>query len=321
MNILFVFGNGLDINLGLKNSYQDFYDYYLDRPSSSPLIENLKAHLKKERYGQWSDLELGLGKYTEEVDSVEDLEVIYHELDDYLQSYLKVSMTNFSIDDNIRNNFIRDLNTSYRGLPGVASEEVNYFLRQNPSHKINIMSFNYTNVVERILYYKISNKSFPLPISQNSSVYSVQHIHMTLSHSDIIMGVNDESQIKNNSLICPECKGLIVKPYINQRLGMRVDSECMNLINNAEYICLFGLSLGETDNLWWKAIGERMRTSSARLVFYYYDKDKITYNNRLILKMDFCRDLLMKRMDMKTIPADLPNRIYIGYKADLFGGK
>jgi hypothetical protein len=321
MNILFVFGNGLDINLGLKNSYQDFYDYYLDRPSSSPLIEKLKDHLKKERYGQWSDLELGLGRYTEEVDSVEDLEVIYHDLDDNLQSYLKVSVTSFSIDDSLRNNFIRDLNTSYRGLPGVASQEVNYYLSQIPNHNINIMTFNYTNVVEKILYFKIPNKTFPLSISQFSSVNSVQHIHMTLNHSDIIMGVNDESQIKNNTLICSECKGLMIKPYINQRLGMRVDSECMYNINNADYICLFGLSLGETDNIWWKAIGERMRTSSARLVLYYYDKDIITYNNRLILKMDYCRDLLMRRMDIKNMPSDLPNRIYIGYKADIFSGK
>ena len=63
MNLLFVYGNGLDINLGLKTGYQDFYDYYLNEvPSSSPLIEKMNKHLSKERYNNWSDLGLEIGR-------------------------------------------------------------------------------------------------------------------------------------------------------------------------------------------------------------------------------------------------------------------
>lgn len=319
MNLLFVFGNGLDMNLGLKTGYQDFYDHYLNKvPSSSPLIEKMKNHLSKERYKNWSDLELGLGAYTTEVDSVEDLELIYHDIDDALQSYLKLTLLSFNVDDKMKNNFIKDLQSSYRELPSAASNEIQSFIREYNTYFVNVLSFNYTNVVERILHHNRSNKTLPYPITQNFVVNSIQHIHMSLDQSDIIMGVNDESQILNKALICPDCKGLMVKPYINQRLGSRVDSECKNIIKQTDYFCLFGVSLGETDNMWWKEIGKRMNTSHARLVMYYYDKDKIIYNNHLIRKYDECRELLMNRLDIKNVTPDLESRIYVGYKPNIF---
>ena len=42
MNVLFILGNGFDINLGLHTGYQDFYEYYLKQPSTNPVIVKLK---------------------------------------------------------------------------------------------------------------------------------------------------------------------------------------------------------------------------------------------------------------------------------------
>lgn len=38
MKILYIIGNGFDLNLQLKTSYKDFYDYYKSTESSTDSI-------------------------------------------------------------------------------------------------------------------------------------------------------------------------------------------------------------------------------------------------------------------------------------------
>ena len=57
--ITFFVGNGFDINAGLDKKYSDFYQYYF-----SQYPEDMLAKSIKEDYDFWSDLEIGLGKYT-----------------------------------------------------------------------------------------------------------------------------------------------------------------------------------------------------------------------------------------------------------------
>ena len=61
MNVLFLIGNGFDINLGMPTDYQSFYDFYLKQKSDSEAISKMKKYLAQERYESWSDLEWGLG--------------------------------------------------------------------------------------------------------------------------------------------------------------------------------------------------------------------------------------------------------------------
>lgn len=60
MNVTYILGNGFDLNLGLKTSYYDFYDYYKNIPSPNEDIENLKEDIKS-NINQWSDLEHRIG--------------------------------------------------------------------------------------------------------------------------------------------------------------------------------------------------------------------------------------------------------------------
>lgn len=68
MNIVYLIGNGFDRNLGLKTSYQDFYQYYQQQPSSTEDILKIKQLMKNEPSEFWSDLELALGRITTEFD-------------------------------------------------------------------------------------------------------------------------------------------------------------------------------------------------------------------------------------------------------------
>lgn len=82
MNIVYLIGNGFDINIGLKTRYKDFYDYYLalDSSGDNEHVKKLKEHLKEtlstdDKY--WSDLEIALGAYTTNFSSLEELELAY----------------------------------------------------------------------------------------------------------------------------------------------------------------------------------------------------------------------------------------------------
>ena len=89
MNVLYIIGNGLDISLGMKTDYQNFYDYYMSQPTLDPVILHLKESIKEGRYQTWADLEAGLGKYSGTISSDKDFLKCLSELKAYLGLYIK----------------------------------------------------------------------------------------------------------------------------------------------------------------------------------------------------------------------------------------
>ncbi|MEB2787271.1 AbiH family protein [Algoriphagus persicinus] len=74
MNILFLIGNGFDLNLGMNTRYADFYEYYNKYiKSSSPKVLTLKNEIS-ENLQNWSDLELALGQYSSNWGSLDDFD-------------------------------------------------------------------------------------------------------------------------------------------------------------------------------------------------------------------------------------------------------
>ena len=82
MQTVFLIGNGFDVNLGLKTRYTEFYDYYLNIPTKNENVKKLKLHLKENKSDFWSDLEIGLGKYTANLSSYEQVEEAYDDIND-----------------------------------------------------------------------------------------------------------------------------------------------------------------------------------------------------------------------------------------------
>ena len=319
MKTLFIIGNGFDINLGLPTGYQDFYNYYLKQPSSSEQISSLKKHLKIERYNTWADLELGLGDYTKNLATEEDIEIILHDLSDYLKAYLLEVSDSFTPLSTFADQFFRDLAQPYRSLPGGMSRAVASFCAsQGLPINIDVVSFNYTDVLEKLIRAGRVNASLPMIIGENVILTSIRHIHMTVHDLDIILGVNDETQIKNDALRTDRVKTLMVKPYVNDQLETLIDEECLALINGADLICLFGVSLGETDAMWWEAIGNHIEKTSSKLLYFAYDNAEIKYNNQLIEKRQYYRSLLNKRLWGEQSATKWQNQIFVGYRTDLF---
>lgn len=111
MNILYIVGNGLDIQYGLKTKYSDFYKYQIPIYKEKNINENYYNIIydnilidQNTNWENWSDLELALGELTknseiDEEEFMEDLEEVSIDLNNYLSIVQdKFDLTGKTID-------------------------------------------------------------------------------------------------------------------------------------------------------------------------------------------------------------------------------
>ncbi len=287
MNITYIIGNGFDLCLGLNTRYSDFYDYYQNQLSPSEEVKQLKANIDRNKEN-WADLELALGEYTPNFKDSNSATEVMKDLCDHLTEYLKLQ--SFLIpqsNEKIKEEMLRCMaNPNEFFLPADREQIRSYYSDRLPAHgKITILSLNYTPSIERILDYKGNQ---PISIDSNDSwlgygtkVHPVLHPHHTLNGT-IIVGLNDESQIANQTLLGDEkFKEYFIKPACNKMLSFRTEDQCSDVINNSDLFVIFGSSLGATDKLWWQKIANRMVNSDSLLLLFIYNREMERTGRRL----------------------------------------
>lgn len=164
---IIIIGNGFDLNLGLKTSYNDF----INSKDFDRLIElenKLAIHLKsvKEK-NNWVDIENELASYSKRIKDV-NFKIEYGYLKSYLMNYLN------SVD-----------------LKNISKDSEAYKLIKNCPKNTAIYNFNYTNSILEILK----------ELSEDL-MKTIEHIfvHGSLKESDIIFGIEDKSGVKNEHL-------------------------------------------------------------------------------------------------------------------------
>ena len=94
MNLLYIIGNGLDIQYGLKTKYSHFYEYqlpkYQEKQKNSKYVNVIYDNIQEDKEN-WSDMELSLGELTKnsEIDEekfMQDLDDVNEDLNNYLRS-------------------------------------------------------------------------------------------------------------------------------------------------------------------------------------------------------------------------------------------
>ena len=320
MNITYIIGNGFDVNLGLKTRYQDFYDYYQNQPSPSEEVKQLKAHIDRNKEN-WADLELALGEYTSNFKDSNSATKVMEDLCDHLTEYLKLQ--SFLIpqsNEKLKEEMLRCLaNPNEFFLPADREQIRSYYSNSLLAHsKITILSLNYTPSIERILDYRDNQ---PISIDSNDSwlgygteVHPVLHPHHTLDVDDtILVGLNDESQIANQTLCNNETfKENFIKPACNKMLSSGIEKQCSDVINNSDLFVVFGSSLGATDKLWWQKIANRMVNSNSLLLLFIYDhkmkrtcrrlgEQKRTVINNFVSHLEGYTDTQIEDIKRKTL--------------------
>lgn len=276
MRTTFLIGNGFDLNSGFRTKYSDFFDYYLSKN-----ITKLTPGIIKFRKGlignpdDWSDLELALGRFSEEFDTEAEFVDILEHIQDELALYFSNLDTKFIIDNEERTKANCDLVDFDKYFTERDKQEFRNFkhLKDLSTNEVGIISFNYTSSIETVFDWKGRSQQFKSLSSMSNTnlqyrLSSIEHIHGTFK-DNMLIGVNDKSQIKNprfqNSK--PVVRS-IVKPEMNKNTESLREARCVKLINAANTICVFGMSLGETDKFWWKTIGEHLVLSDTKLVIF-----------------------------------------------------
>lgn len=314
MNILYILGNGFDIAQGMRTSYPDFYNYLFKQgKESNPLFEKLKEEIKQDKIN-WSDMEKAFGLFTSKIETYEDLETLYFEyLCKYLREYLKSEEDKFVPSDELQEKFIEDLilPSKYLGETDKQSYDILRKRFSSPTY-INIMTLNYTSTFEKLLSKWKWNGSNEIGLKNRSFiVQKINHVHGELKDS-IIIGVDNISQIakeefRNNE----DVEDILVKERSNLCMKFPRHQVCKNFIQSANLIVLFGVSLGDTDSMWWKLIGsEFKRRTDIILIEHVYTENNILETERQKLgRLERNRkNILFKKLDLED--KNIGNRLF-----------
>lgn len=152
MQILYLIGNGFDINLNMKTRYTDFYKFYQKIETENHVLRELKKNIEKD-VNTWSDLEYRLGQYMSRIKSYEEFEIIYDDLLEKFGDYLQEIEDKIDWDSSNINLFKDYLCFPERSLMQREINSINEFKNKfsNNHWRVDIVTFNYTRSIERLL--------------------------------------------------------------------------------------------------------------------------------------------------------------------------
>lgn len=321
MRILYIFGNGLDIAQGLATRYSDFYKY-LESKEGSFLLDEMKDSISSTTE-LWSDMEVGLGVFTEAALENEDFVNFYYELSDHLQDYLKQEEGKFTPTKEMCDKFIKGLENLITGMEGGDVTRFNGHISRHfiPAKDISIITLNYTHTIEKLT----KHLEFESKISSNKEfVDNIIHLHGELDDT-IVIGVDNEAQIANDDFKNNEAiKDILVKEQSNFVMKNGNADRCRQLISEANIIVLYGVSLGETDARWWEYIGNVLVNTRYTLIIQHIfnPKYKILRTRRQQLgRMEReAMEILSSKLNIdKKLLNDLRDRIFFIYNSTAFG--
>lgn len=319
MNIVFLLGNGFDINLGMKTRYPDFYRYFKEKESSSHLVKNLQNSIT-ENIINWSDLELALGEYTSEFDTVAEFDEVYDYLLNALCDYLDEEFSKYDFGTLSISEFFKNLSIPEKFLTVQdATEVVEYKNKWKQSNKlINIISFNYTRSVEKIIE---GTKNNHLGTFDNTNYYlqNIIHIH-GFTDDRTILGVNDPSQVSNISFHKDsDFIEALIKIESNARQRHNIDKNCINLINSSDIIYIFGCSLGATDKFWWKLVADNLKRGIKVIIFFRAEEQNQRLGHRPLRIQRMVKKMFWEMADMSDEEKEIYDKnLYIKINAEIF---
>ena len=325
MRITFLLGNGFDLNLGLKTRYQDFYKYYLNQPSKSLSVIAFKGQLSK-NLENWSDLEIELGKYAKNFnkDNEENFIDLLYDIQDNLAEYLDQQDRQFDVSNSDKEKALDDLINFEKYL---TQRDRKVFSNYNNfgNNNISVFTFNYTKTFEKIYNWNGAQITIDNRRINGSSYYDrinlFEHIHGT-TMNNMILGVNDPSQILSDDLK-DSIKTLrsFIKTEMNYNTGTLRDERCVESIEKSDIICIYGMSLGDTDKYWWRKIGDRMANSSTVLVIFA-KKDEIIPNRRGYAQAgnkDLIKNIFLSHLEFDdTLKSKISKRILVCLNSEMF---
>ena len=333
MKILYLIGNGFDLHVGLKTAYMDFLKYYLNQPISDKIdlvgkryINRLKLDIK-DNIQLWSDLELQYGKHMSKLGGMgkaihtieEELDIINDDIREKLSLYIAGEEKRAIFAEDAKKSFIDDVVKPYTHLRDYERNEIDYRKSNSwhtTSNVVDFITFNYTRTLEHLLGKTPST-------ANGFEIHEPIHVH-GYHDKRMILGVNDASQIDNDELRqLTYATDTLVKTNNNHSYGIAHTNKCDTLIKNAQIICCYGLSFGETDKLWWEKVCDQLkRRGDLYIILFAYEHNMPDYANgghKLEYKMRQKRDDFLTKGGIKdSDKTNLATRIFVTFNDPCF---
>jgi hypothetical protein len=210
-------------------------------------------------------------------------------------------------------------------LPFTDSELLKQYMTNWHAHEwaVNIVTFNYTRSVEKItgitnekIKIGTHHKSVPIYLSK------IEHVHGFYDER-MVMGVNDISQIKNESFkIDVDVLDSLVKNECNRANKTGISQRCNDLITKSNLICIFGSSIGDTDKIWWELIGEQLKRDCMIIIFDIGEKISPRELHKNVRTERKIRDYFLSKTAIKETDKDnWGQRIFVGVNTHMFNLK
>ena len=268
MNVTLMIGNGFDLNMGLKTGYRDFYKVYTEKKSASKAVEIWKGKIRDD-INLWADLEGQLKAEAVQLpengipgflEFVEDLTDELAEYFDGVTERMYFSNQNMTFQQFQHGVDHIDGKIAECRMGGPLKEE-SVLLQEH-----TILNFNYTDCIERIQ-------------KDQKTPFRVIHPHGDLK-SSLVLGIHDlltegPSEGRFIDLSHIEAFSEIDRWMIKQKI-IQGDSELQGrwqdarkVIDESDVVCVYGMSLGESDGIWWEYLLNWLAEKSDRVLLLF----------------------------------------------------
>ena len=319
-NITFLIGNGFDCACGLKSRYLDTYDGYIKSESATKRIADFKKIIEK-NIATWADFEMKLAEYAHTFNNESELIECICDYKEYLNTYLLQEQQRFlgfgkgigSVESAVRLEMAKSLFYFFEGLIPNDKQAVLSALNDARAIYYQFISFNYTTVFDELISDVFSHDELASLSKKSISHYPVIHIHGRLNN-DVVLGVDNESQLSEVQYsLSSRGKRNILKPDFIDQYDTQRKKNALMCIQSSTVICAYGVSLGESDLSWRKALAEWLFDRSHHLVYYRHSLSSKRYPATAITqKMDDEEDykeVLIKTLFGEEISDDLHEQL------------
>lgn len=275
VNVCVIVGNGFDMAAGLDTSTKAFVESFAERhnEADSP-AGRLAAKIKQEGPENWADFERKLGEYAvtveesfDEVDGVAEFVNAKSTMEDDLAAFMK-EREDLVDPDKVKDYSAECLASICNWLGALTPKDRKRFLGEFGSpytFDLNFVTLNYTHVLDAMVDANTSSmSSVSADYVEGYKLHGCIHAHGDLAENPIC-GVDNPSQICSEKLANnAEVLETVVKSSTQSMLGSLDDESAFDIIRAAEVIMVYGCSLGVTDSRWWKAVINRLKSSTTK---------------------------------------------------------
>lgn len=272
-NVVFLIGNGFDISLGFKTSFSDFFysktfklgivgKYNTNK--FNQLHKLLKQSIDNGGLdNSWSDFEIKMGELTQKY-------IGYNNIFDYTMDFTLFTslfqMYLFKLQQKQSKTKIKQTVKYLRNTWGENCEKLNEYLPiDGTENKVNFITFNYTDILDNIIL-EYNNRCKVLHIHGSVNTYPILGIDNA--------GLIKNEEFKNNSQFC----NTFIKDNLRNNYFSQTFIESKKLVENADLIFAYGLSVGKADATYWSMIKEMLLESLDKKLCINVYIDKSTSN-------------------------------------------